>query len=564
MLFYTLAFILLLGPLVFIHEFGHFLFAKLFNVRVDVFSLGFGPKLLAKQWGETQYCISAIPLGGYVKLYGQDPTEVVDQSTKDRALNNQESWKRFLVFVAGPLFNFLFAIFIFAFILVLGEPHISPVIQRVIPGSQAQLAGFREGAVITAINRKIVNKLEEVLQTISESPSKELTFRMKQHGQLREIKSTPQPKPGLSIYGESLEVGEIEGLYPFGRHTVIGVSNPKSIAAKLNLKTGDEVVTINGQALKSYEAFETKAKEIIEQAKIKKKQTALILGVIPHEINYWTTLPRVGASASQTPKEVHIPLKNLDEIGIFSSELFILSTIKDSPIEKAGLLPGDKLITVEGIALPSFQTLKELVQKAGATKGKFELTYERHGKTHKAEIVPTVQNGKDITGKEVKQYLMGVYPLFVQNEPEMFLERIFNPFTITIEAWARALDLSVKTFVSLKKLAFREVSVGTLGGPILIGKFAGDSMARGLAHFLKAMALISISLAIFNILPIPILDGGHVFLLLIEVIRGKPMSIKSNEVIQQVGLTLIMLLLVVVLFNDISKVGIPALKQMFQ
>lgn len=106
--------------------------------------------------------------------------------------------------------------------------------------------------------------------------------------------------------------------------------------------------------------------------------------------------------------------------------------------------------------------------------------------------------------------------------------------------------------------------MGTLGGPIMIGKLAGDSMSRGVSQFLKAMALISISLAIFNMLPVPILDGGHIFLLGIEVIRGKPISMRQTEFVQQIGLSLIVLLLVVVLFNDFTKVGIPALKNIFQ
>jgi regulator of sigma E protease len=171
---------------------------------------------------------------------------------------------------------------------------------------------------------------------------------------------------------------------------------------------------------------------------------------------------------------------------------------------------------------------------------------------------------QDHAGRESRQFMIGVYPLFVQAEPEMVVERIFNPITLTIESWSRALDLSMKTFISIKKLFFRQVSVGTLGGPILIGKLAGDSLSRGLAAFLKVMALISISLSIFNILPIPILDGGHIFILLVEVVRGRPISMRQTEVVQQVGLSIIVLLLVVVLFNDITRVGIPAIRQIFQ
>ena len=187
---------MLLGPLVFVHEFGHIIFAKLFKVRVDVFSMGFWPKIFRKKWGETEYALSIIPLGGYVKLYGQDPTETVDSHLRKRALRNLDAWKRFLIFVAGPLFNFLFAIVIFAAILIVGEPHISPVIERVVPGSQAYVAGFRSGDVITAVDRQVVTKFEEVAKVINDSPNKKLVFRVKRASLVKEITAEPQTGAG--------------------------------------------------------------------------------------------------------------------------------------------------------------------------------------------------------------------------------------------------------------------------------------------------------------------------------------------------------------------------------
>lgn len=558
MIFYTVAFILLLGPLVFIHEFGHYLFAKLFNVRVDTFSMGFGPKLLRRRWGETEYCVSAVPLGGYVKLYGQDPSEQVTAELRHRALQNQDAWKRFLIFLAGPLFNFLFAIFVFALMLVIGEPHVAPIAERVVPGTQAYVAGFRSGDVITTVDRKVVSKFEEVAQAISEAPNREVKFRIKRKGAFQEIKAVPRPTPGYSIYGEAVDVGEIEGLQSTGRYTVVGVSNPSLPAAKAGLKTGDEIVTFNGIRIKSFEDLLV----AVEEARASGAKE-YVLGIAPHEISFWMpeNKPEPAAAASL---EVRLPARALEELGLHSSELFVLSAIKDSPAEKSGVAPGDRILSLNRHDIRSFSQLKEGVQEAGESTGTFQLTVERAGKRITKAIVPTSAETRDPIGRASKQFMMGVYPLFVQSEPEMFIERIFNPFTLTVEAWSRSLDLSAKTLLSIKKLFFREVSMGTLGGPILIGKLAGDSMARGIAQFLKVMALISISLAIFNILPVPILDGGHIFLLLVEVIRGKPISMRSNEMVQQIGLTLIVFLLVVVLFNDISRVGLPAIRQIFQ
>lgn len=576
---YLIAFFLLLGPLVFVHELGHFIFAKIFKVRVDVFSMGFGPKIFKKKWGETEYALSIVPLGGYVKLYGQDPTETVEPRFRNRSLGNLDAWKRFLVFVGGPLFNFLFAILVFALMLVIGEPHMTPVIERVIPGSPAAIAGFRSGDVVTAVDRQVITKYDDLAKVISDSPNKELAFRIRRaplsssgsfspratratlqasKDLVKEIKATPQPIPGLSMYGEAIEVGEIEGLLAGGRYTTVGVSNPMSEAGKAGFKTGDEIVTFNGASVKSWEVLQERVRAALASG-----QNKFAFGIVGHELSYWTPESRP-VPAEKAEKEITLPAKPLEQLGLRSSELFVANLKDGSPAQRVGLMPGDRIIALDDHVLPSFQELRDQVQKAGEASGLFTLTLEREGKLLKKEITPAVESSHDPTGAEVKQYLMGVYPLFVQSEPEMFIERVLNPFSLTVEAWSRALDLSAKTFVSIKKLFFRQVSVGTLGGPILIGKLAGDSILRGISPFLRVMALISISLAIFNILPVPILDGGHIFLLLVEVVRGRPISIRQTEVVQQVGLSIIALLLVVVLFNDISHVGLPALQKMFQ
>lgn len=559
---YITSFILLLGPLIFIHELGHYLFAKLFNVRVDTFSMGFGPKIFKKKKGETEYCLSIIPLGGYVKLLGQDPNEKVGPELIARTLNHQEPWKRFLIFFGGPLFNFLFAIFVIGIMMMMGESHITTLIERVPGGTQAAVAGFKSGDVITAIGNETVTKLEDVSKIISESINKELNFRVKRkfenNEKIVEIKATPKPTQGFSIYGEPMEVGSIDGLMNPARHAVVGVSDPGSIAARAGLKTGDEIVTFNKKSVKNFEEFLT----LMDEA-IARKDKEAVLGIASHNIQYWQT-DNKPQSSNLVTEEIKVPVQNIESLGIYSSELFIFATTKGSPSEAIGLQPGDRLISVEDKVLTSFNQLRERVQHFGETKGKFTLNFERLGKKIKVEMTPAVTETKDVLGRDIKQYLIGIYPLFVASEPEVYVERTFNPITLTYEAWTRAIDLSVKTVISLKKLVTRQVSVQTLGGPLLIGKLAGDSMERGLSQFLKVMALISISLAIFNILPVPILDGGHITLLMIEVIRGRPISLRQSELVQQVGLSLILLLLVVVMFNDISRVGLPAIKRLME
>jgi regulator of sigma E protease len=559
MLFYLISFILLLGPLVFVHELGHYLFAKLFNVRVDIFSMGFGPKIFKRKYGETEYCLSVVPLGGYVKLFGQDPTEEVTAENRHRSLNSQDAWKRFLIFVGGPLFNFLFAIFVFSILLVVGEPHVASVIERVVPGSKAAQSGFAAGDLVTAVSGRVITKFEELHEAIAESPGKELEFRVKRAGELLVLKATPDVEAGHNVYGEAVDVGEINGLGALGRHPVVGVSDPNSLAGKLGIRTGDEVVSVNGKPVRSFEAFEAEVSRAIAS-----KNNTIMLGYSPRPAGYWDPANKP-KPAQKAEKTVEISAAAPAMLGLHSSELFVHSVIPDSPSYKAGISKGDRLVSVDGAQLASFSQLRIFVQKGGETNGKINVEVERDGKMLTFPMVPTVSEGPArADGEQKSQYMIGVYPLFVQSEPTVFVERIFNPFSLAVQSWSRALDLSGKTLVSIKKLIFRQVSMGALGGPILIGKLAGDSMQRGVASFLKVMALISISLAIFNLLPVPILDGGHIFLLLIEVFRGKPISLRQSEVVQQIGLTLIVFLLVVVLLNDFSRVGLPALRQIFQ
>lgn len=562
---YPLSFLLLLTPLVFVHELGHFLFARLFGVRVDVFSIGFGPKIFRRKRGDTEYCVSAIPLGGYVKILGQDPAEQVDPADRHRSFMSKEPWKRFFILLGGPLFNFLFAVMVFALILVMGEPHLGTRIGRVIPGSQADVAGFRAGDLITAVDDRMVTKLEDVIDLVSAAPNKELLIRVRRKNDIRDIRVVPQPQDGLSVYGEAIKVGEIEGLETYGRMAVIAVPEAGSVAAKAGLKTGDLILSVNDAPVATFEDLEEK----IRQAAASRGASELRLTVEPHDFQSWASISRDGgaplSAPKTTPRTVTLPAKRLKDLGIQSSELVVAGLLSGSPAEAMGIKAGDYIVSANGRSLNAFEALRVAVQKSGDEKTPVSLRLLRDGKPVNVEITPTVHEVKEpISGRVNRSYAVGIYPLLVASEPEMVTERIFNPFHLTVGAWTRALDLSGKTLVSIKKLFLREVSMGTLGGPLLIGKLAGDSLQRGLISFLRAMALISISLAVFNILPIPLLDGGHIVILGIEKLRGRPLGPKQTELVQQVGLSIIMLLLVVVLFNDFTRVAVPAFQNVFR
>jgi regulator of sigma E protease len=536
-----LGFLIILAPLVIVHELGHFFFAKLFNVKAEAFSVGFGPVIWQRQYGETQWRLSAVPLGGYVKLLGEDREQPLPPELQNRSLQKADPWKRLLIFAGGPLFNFIFAIFVFMAILAIGEPQLASVVGRVVKDSPAAQAGFRSGDRILAVNGKEVTKFEEFMQLVGEHVDSPVAVQVRHTGEttIATLTVTPQPKPGFSIYGESKQVGEVDGLLPTARGNAIGVAYPDSIIGKAGLRTSDQLVELNGVPVKSWEDVDafyegTKAGDVL-RAKFKRAQG---------EQTVELELRRV---ANQTMQRAW---------GLDSSELFVSQVVPGSPAEGAGVKAGDRLLAVSGKNVTSFFELRDAVQKAGETHGKVALAWVREGKEINAEIVPTATGGRDPLLNKTVQYTVGVAPVLSFADPEMVTERVLNPFTLLIKGTERMVTFTYRNFVSIGKMFTGEVSVKTLGGPILIGKIAGESITRGIVAFLTTMAMLSIGLGVLNILPVPVLDGGHILLLGVEVIRRRPLSVRQMERIQLGGLALILMLMVVVMKNDLTRLPI--------
>jgi regulator of sigma E protease len=540
-----IGFILVLIPLVIIHELGHFLFAKLFNVRADAFSVGFGPVIYAKKIGETDFRISAIPLGGYVKLLGEDPTSELSAEEKGRALHHQAPWKRFFIFFGGPLFNFLWAIVVFMAMMAIGEPQISTKIGRILPDSTAAKAGLIAGDKIIAIDGEAVIKLEDLAIKLSEKPAQQVTLKIEHDTQTKDLVLMTDSEEGYSVYGEKKQVGTINGFIPNARMTKIGISNPDSIAAKAGFQTGDEIIAINGEKVSTYEELEAKydSWKIISDMRIKNP--------VIFDVKNANGERKITVNYS---KQYSGNLGN--DFGFHSAELFIEQAIADSPAAKAGLQKGDRLVSVNTVPVRSFFELRMSIQKSGEDQGKVTVAVERAGKIQSFEIIPQVSTERDPTMKKLKQFTIGVMPVPSMFEPDTIKEQVWNPFKLLYLGTARMLDLTSKNLISIGKMFSGQVSVKSLGGPILIGKLAGDSITRGLIDFLKMMGILSIGLGVLNILPIPVLDGGHIVMLGIEAIRGKALSLKQMEIAQQVGLFFILGIMVIVMKNDISRLPI--------
>jgi len=345
------AVIILLGVLIFVHELGHFLTAKSLGVGVLKFSLGFGPKLAGRKVGETEYMISMVPLGGYVKLLGESDTDDVLPQDEKRSFVKQHVWKKIVIVVAGPLFNFLFAILAYAMISMIGMPNLTTDIGSVQAGSPAEAAGIRAGDSVVSIDGRGVERWGDLADMIAKSGGREITVTLKRDGATVNLGVKPEKVKGKNYFGEDVDI--------------------------------------------------------------------------------W----KIGVGASEN-----------------------VFTYRQNPIRAAW------------------------------------------------------------TGIE---------------------------WTWTI---------TKLTILSLVKMVQGDVSPDNLGGPIMIAQMAGASVKKGILNYVIFMALLSVNLAVLNLFPIPVLDGGHLLFFLIELVTGREVNIKWRERAQQVGFFILVMLMIFVFYNDIMRI----------
>uniref|UniRef100_A0A832A6H1 Zinc metalloprotease n=1 Tax=Desulfacinum infernum TaxID=35837 RepID=A0A832A6H1_9BACT len=352
--------VIVLGVLIFIHELGHFLAARKLGVTVLRFSLGFGPRVVGVQRGETDYCLSLIPLGGYVKMLGEDPEEPVDAVDRERSFSHQSVKKRLAIVLAGPLSNVVLGIVLFTVV--------------------------------------------------------------------------------FAFYG----------------------------------------------------------------------------------------FPRLNT-----------------EIGAVTA---------DSPAARAGLQPKDKVLEINGRPLKAWDDLSQTIQREGLKP--LQIVAERDGRRLTFEVTPEIREVKNIFGETIQRPVIGITA-----SGSFEVEKV-NPLMAVFYSVQQTWTLTKLFFMTVVKLIQRVLPMETLGGPLLIAQMAGQQAQEGLMNFLHFMGLISVNLAVLNLLPIPVLDGGHVFFFLIEAVRRKPLSVRQLEMAQKVGMAVLIVLMVFVFYNDIMRLvpsgkGVP-------
>jgi len=501
-------FILFLGPLVFFHELGHYLFARLFGVRVEVFSLGFGPKIIKYMRNGTEYAVSLIPLGGYVKMFGDDPLskDEIPISERKYSFTFQGKWARFWIVIGGPLANFLLAFIIF-FFLIFGGEKVPEIKLGVIPKNTILFEkGLRTGDILEKYNdRRLLHMGEMAMEGNNNIGT--ITYK-----RFDVTKTIP-----LNLSGDELFKKLTQYLPLLRKPILVDRSGKRFFLSISREKVNDEYS----------------------------------LDILAEEVA--TKKLYLFGEKKEFLKEMLISYKSRDEFfsklaaqGYLPMDLEIKSVKMNSPADKAGLKAGDILYSFGGKILYSFSSLRDVLQEDKVKE--IEIKLWRNGSQVYKKITPESikENGKE--RKIIGIYTSGeFYGLnFLTLDSPGF-------FPAISQAVFRTWDTTIKTFDGFKKLITAEVSFKNIGGPLAIGKVASDSFNSGLTPFFLLMAFISINLGVINLLPIPVLDGGHIMFIILEIVNRGPVSRKKMEIAQQVGLSILLLLMVGAIFNDFSR-----------
>lgn len=535
-----LAFILLIGPLIFIHELGHLLAAKLVGVKAVRFSLGFGPALARVRIGETEYRIAPIPLGGYVTLLGASPDEELSPQEADRALRNKPLWARYLVLGAGPAFNLLLPLFLY-FAFFLGHTVVAPpIIGTMQDDSAAATSGLEPGDRVVAIEGDDIHAWHEMQDRVREAPERELRLQIERDGVRFDRFVTPRKNVVKNLVGEQ-EARGLLGVYPWVYAPQIGITDTESPAHAEGLQTGDIITSVNGEPVETIEGLE---KELERSRDGALRLTYLRPRAARGEFGRYLWFDSYHARL--LPRH-----ERGQSTGLLPANTFIRTVEPGSPAATAGLAPGDRVLAVGDRPVTRWETIEALLGRQGEQPQ--ALTVQSPGQAPRVvTVTQVIRSYRGIYKQEQKQLWFGAEPYRSRSTPAP--EPIRGRFTYAARS---ALDetgsMLTMMWTSLRQMVTGQRGVEELSSVVGIFNVAGTAAEQGPGPFLLLMAVLSINLGFVNLLPIPILDGGHLMFFTIEALRRRPLSQRAREIASAIGLAIILLLLLIALRNDVMR-----------
>ncbi len=449
-MFTLIVFIVALSLLVFVHEWGHFIAAKKAKIRVDIFSIGFGPKLIGKKWHGTEYRLAPVPFGGYVKIYGQEPYEEAegDLELAKKIQHDPQSFasktflQKLVVIASGPILNLILCFVLMPVVFMVGrmEPKIMrepPVVIDVTRDSPAAQSNIKKGDLILAFNNTPVADWDHLTKQILMHPDENVV---------------------------------------------------------LTLKRGDAQITESVQIIKSKQS----------------KQPMGYLGIEPMEF--------------------------------YQNEPAIEKVSPDSPADRAGIKAYDRVVRVNGAPIQYWTEMVDALQNVQG--GTVSLVVVRNDAEIEMIVYPEFNQA-------TKTWMLGVQKHI---DPDSFAVKRYGFKEAVVKGTKEASELFSLTFEILGRLFSGHLSVKTLGGPLAIAQAASSAAKTGLGDFLYFIAFLSVQLGILNLLPIPVLDGGHVVFITVEAIRRKPISYKLKSSLTYVGMALLLGLILLITVNDVDHI----------
>ena len=531
-------FFLLLGVLVFVHEWGHFIVARICGVQVETFSIGFGPKLFKFKWGDTTYALSAIPLGGYVKMYGDGTEENIPKEREKSSFMHQNVWEKIAIVSAGPLVNLVFAFFVFMFMGWVGVPTTKTVLGDIDKDSPAQKAGLQYGDEVTSVNGVKISNAEELTKELSKS------IELKAHLEVKRGKETftslvplveeENPNPLL----QRKTIKKVDGLSLLRASNLVGLDYQSELVQKHNVNQVEKIVQIGDVKTPDLHSIKKtlNATPITETLRIvlgteKEKAYLLPPPITKSSDKFWT----------------------LAHIGIKKSELFISNVQRSSPAYTAGLKAKDQILKINGQTITEWNELLEDVKNTPKNQI-VTFTIARPEGVQDIKMTPRQTEILKLNGQLEYRPTVGIMPSLEYLPPPQEFISVLGLGALVSYGYEQSLKWVNITLRGFKKLLFGEVSHKSLSGVISIGKIAKDSLDVGWTYFLQIMAIISINLFLLNLLPVPVLDGGHLLFYFIEVLKGSPVNMTTRLIGQQIGVVVILSLVAYTIFNDLSRI----------
>ena len=537
---YAFAFVVMIGVLIFVHELGHFLAAKACGVRVLKFSLGFGSPVgigrFRMRWvrGHTEYVVCWIPLGGFVKMLSEttEPeaaSELAAHPTE--TLDAKPLWQKLFVIFAGPAMNLLLPVVIYTGILAVGFPQADSVIGEVEVDSPAAAAGLRPNDHVTAIDGTPVQWWRQINRALSAHTSGELAIQYERDGVEETARLSIESRQRSDAFGDLVEVGWL-GLYHRRPQARVAVSDRASPAFRAGLRTGDRVTEVAGERVADWYAF--------ADAYAAAGRSGEVAFVLAREHTEDVTL--------------QVPARgDLEDLGVIRADVLISEVADDSPAAEAGLRSGDLIWRVDGVPTRSFESFADSVRTSGSHS--LALSVLRDGEALDVSVTPAlIQTDLTGFGIEVPRYRIGIVGSNLLAVPgSIGFEQVLNPLVAVPRAAAMTVEITQLFLRGLGKLITGDIPRNQLAGPIGIAEIAGKALERGWMDYLQTLILISINLGILNLLPIPLLDGGQAIVFLIEGIRNERLSLRTREFVQQVGFTMLVVIMGFAFWNDISR-----------